>query len=128
MTPRMNATLFVSAAVGLNLISALVLKETADMKDGSMAAIGAALLIVILLNLSRVGCWAAIHKRFQLSDSYPLTSLFFPMILIASASYGEEINAPKMIGTLLITLGVVVLVTDKSPQSSTAVTDGSSHE
>jgi len=110
--------LLVSVAVGLNLVGAVVLKEAADMEHASMLMIATLIFLVVLINLLRVGFWAAIHKRFRLSDSYPLTSLFFPMILVLSALYGEEIGLAKLIGTALITLGVLILMNDNKPEVS----------
>jgi multidrug transporter EmrE-like cation transporter len=110
MNQRVLAIFLVSVAVGLNLVSAVVLKEAADMARASLLVIAALIFLVVLINLLRVALWAAIHKRFRLSDSYPLTSLFFPMILALSAFYGEEIGLAKLLGTVLITLGVLVLM------------------
>lgn len=117
MNHRILAILLVVVAVGLNLVSAVVLKEAADMKQASLLAIGALIVLVILVNLARVLFWAAIHKRFRLSDSYPLTSLFFPLILGLSALYGEEINLAKLIGTGLITFGVLILMGGERPHA-----------
>lgn len=117
MNQRLLAILLVSVAVGLNLVSAVVLKEAADMKHASLLAIGTLLFLVIIINLVRVFFWAAIHKRFRLSDSYPLTSLFFPLILALSAIYGEEIGFAKLIGTVLITLGVLILMEGEKPNA-----------
>jgi len=114
---RVLAIFLVSVAVGLSLVSAVMLKEAADMAQASYLMIAAFITLVIFINLLRVAFWAAIHKRFRLSDSYPLTSLFFPMILLLSAFYGEEIGFTKLIGTLLITLGVLVLMRDGKPET-----------
>lgn len=118
MNRRVLAILLVSVAVGLNLVSAVVLKEAADMEHASTLMIATILFLVVLINLLRVGFWSAIHKRFRLSDSYPMTSLFFPMILVLSALYGEETGLVKLIGTALITLGVLVLMIDKKSEAA----------
>lgn len=119
MNQRVLALLLVSVAVGLNLVSAVVLKEAADKQCSSLLAIAALILLVASINLLRVALWAAIHKRFRLSDSYPLTSLFFPMILALSALYGEEIGFTKIFGTALITLGVLLLMGGKKTETAT---------
>ena len=111
---RSLAILLVSFAVGLSLISAVVLKEAADMSQTSLFTITALISLVILINLLRVFFWAAIHKRFRLSDSYPLTSIFFPMIMMLSLLYGEEIGLGEIIGTSLITLGVLLLNSEQT--------------
>jgi multidrug transporter EmrE-like cation transporter len=106
---RVLAMFLVSMAVSLNLVSAVMLKEAADMAQTSLLMIAALITLVFFINLLRVVLWASIHKRFRLSDSYPLTSLFFPMILALSALYGEDIGLAKLIGTFLITLGVLMV-------------------
>lgn len=118
MNQRVLALLLVGVAVGLNLVSAVVLKEAADMRQASLLVVGSLILLVVFINVLRVFFWSAIHKRFRLSDSYPLTSLFFPMILALSALYGEEIGIAKMAGTVLITLGVLVLMEGKNSENA----------
>lgn len=98
--------MLVTTAVVLNIASAIVLKEAVELTDPTMLLLIGLLALVVLINLLRVGFWAAIHRRYRLSDSYPLTALFFPMILLLSLFYGEEIGAYKVLGTLLITIGV----------------------
>lgn len=123
MNPRLLAVPLVSIAVGLNLLSAIVLKEAANLGQvASVLVIAIFIALVVLINLLRVALWGAIHKRFRLSDSYPLTSLFFPMILVLSAYYGEEIGLGKLLGTVLITLGVLVMMSegDKHKESINA--------
>ena len=118
MIRRLLPLLLVSIAVALNLLSAIVLKEAADMGHPTLMVIAGIIMLVALINLFRVMFWAAIHRRFPLSDSYPLTSIFFPMILAISALYGESIGMGKIVGTLFITLGVVVLVTNEDGVTS----------
>jgi len=118
MNQRGLVVILVGVAVGLSLLSAIVLKEAADMRHAPVAVIGGLIGLVIIINLMRVGFWSAIHKRFRLSDSYPLTSIFFPMILVLSALYGEEIGLAKLVGTSLITLGVLILSDTKKLSAS----------
>lgn len=116
MSQRGLAILLAGVVVGLNVVSAVVLKEAADNHHSSLLVIGMLITLVALINVLRVAFWAAIHKRFRLSDSYPLTSIFFPLILAISALYGEEIGAAKLIGTGFITLGVLVLMKSEKPK------------
>lgn len=116
MKQRLLSLFLVGVAVGLNLVSAVILKEAADMGQVSFLILVVVICLVVLINLLRVTFWSAIHKRFQLSDSYPLTSLFFPMILILSAFYGEDIGLAQIIGTALITLGIIVLMSGEKPK------------
>jgi len=110
MMQRLLPLLLVSAAVMLNIMSAIMLKVAADMERPTLLIVIGFLVLVVFINLLRVVFWSAIHRRFPLSDSYPLTSIFFPMILMISVLYGEHIGLSQLIGTLLITVGVVILV------------------
>lgn len=110
MKDRRLVVILVGVAVCLNLVNAVVLKEAASLDDPTVLLIGALIMLVIVISSGRVLLWAAIHKRFNVSDSYPLTSLFFPMILVLSVWYGEEIGVAKFVGTAFITMGVFVLL------------------
>ena len=103
---RILPLLLVTVAVALNIASAIVLKEAAELADPTAVVLIGLLTLVALINLLRVVFWSAIHRRYRLSDSYPLTAIFFPMILLLSMLYGEQVGAYKIAGTLLITLGV----------------------
>lgn len=97
--------LFVGAIVGLNVSSAIVLKTLAS-QDAHLIVIGLGLGIVFLLNGLRLVVWMFANRRFPLSTTYPLTSVFFPVMLGVSFAYDEEITLSRIMGTLLITSGV----------------------
>lgn len=101
--------LLVSTTIVLNLLSAVLLKEAASSRDPALVSVAIVLFLVLALNLLRVFVWSAIHRRYPLSNSYPLTSLFFPIIMLISVYYGESIGWTEICGTLLITLGVATL-------------------
>lgn len=53
--------------------------------------------------------WMAAMTRLPLSQGYPLTSLAFVLVMIASAVFFNEPLTPwKIAGTLLIVAGIVV--------------------
>lgn len=101
--------LLVSTTIVLNLLSAVLLKEAASSRDPTLFSIALVLFLVLALNLFRVFVWSAIHRRYPLSNSYPLTSLFFPIIMLISIYYGETIGWTEICGAVLITLGVATL-------------------
>ena len=105
---QMLQLILVSVAVALNIASAIALKEAAELVQPTIVIITALVSLVVVINLLRLAFWSAIHRRYNLSDSYPLTSIFFPMILLISALYGEEIGIFKLVGTLFITIGVAL--------------------
>lgn len=54
-------------------------------------------------------CWMATMAKLDISFAYPFTSLGFVLVLLfSSLLLGENMNAYKIIGVLLIMLGIVV--------------------
>lgn len=95
----------VGCIVGLNVASGIVLKTLAD-GAYSRVIIGLGLTVVLTFNALRLLVWMFANRRFPLSTTYPLTSIFFPIMLLVSFAYGEQVNLPKVIGTVLIACGV----------------------
>jgi len=55
-------------------------------------------------------CWMAAMTKFQLSYAYPYMGLVFALLLLFSAVlFHEPITWPKLVGTALIVIGVVVV-------------------
>ena len=53
--------------------------------------------------------WLIALKKFEMTYAYPFISLTFPGILICGALlFGEQLTWSKVIGTVLIILGIVV--------------------
>ena len=53
--------------------------------------------------------WMAAMTKFQLSHAYPFMSLAFVLVLILSSLFFHEpITSPKVIGIVLVILGLVV--------------------
>lgn len=106
---RWLAISIVSLTVVIQLVSALILSAAAENYGGhrgiAIAAIGAA----IALNVLRFLLWGVAHKRFPLSRTYPLTALFFPLLLLLSFLQGDSIGVVEIAGTMLITGGVVMV-------------------
>jgi multidrug transporter EmrE-like cation transporter len=102
---RLQLTLLVSGIVGVNVASGLLLKTLADHAEGWLIT-GLGFAIVFMLNGARLVIWLLANRRFPLSTTYPLTSLFFPIMLGISYAYGEPVDLLKVVGTLLIASGV----------------------
>ena len=65
-----------------------------------------ALLATFLSGLS----WMVVLNKFQLSYAFPFTALNFIVILAASALIlGETITPPKVIGTMIVMAGILVM-------------------
>jgi multidrug transporter EmrE-like cation transporter len=121
-TRRLQLILLVSGIVGMNVASGLLLKTLADHASGWLIT-GIGFSIVFVLNGARLVIWLLANRRFPLSTTYPLTSLFFPIMLGISYAYGEPVNLLKILGTLLIASGVFWLGW-RMPRSTTAETAG----
>lgn len=105
--------------VGLNVVGGVILKALANRKNVSLILFGLGIMLVILVNGLRLLVWMFANKRFPLSTTYPLTSIFFPIMLGVSYLYGEPINTYNLLGTLLITAGVFWLGTRDLNHAST---------
>ena len=53
--------------------------------------------------------WIAALSRFELSKAYPFVGLTFVTTLLAGVVlFGEELSAPKVVGTLVVVAGVII--------------------
>ena len=60
--------------------------------------------------------WMAAMTKFQLSFAYPFMSSAFVIVLIFSVLlFGETLNLYKLLGTVLVVLGIVVLSQGYTP-------------
>ena len=103
------ALMLVLCSVALGLVSAWLLKEASLKQDVALYSLVAIFGVVATVNAGRFLLWGYIHKYYPISFSYPLSSLFFPMILLMSYYYGEKIHISQICGVILITIGVAVL-------------------
>jgi len=99
--------LVVFVAVALNILCAVLLKTVADLGDVSPWVLIASIGVVAALNGLRFLVWGVAHRKYPLSLSYPLSSMFFPMMLGVSYLYGDPVQATQVLGTGLITVGVL---------------------
>lgn len=97
---------YTTAIVGLNLMAAVAMKLLARFENLSNVIILFGIGAIILLNVLRLLVWLLANKLFPLSTIYPLTSIFYPLMLGISYFFNENISYLHIIGTLLITFGV----------------------
>lgn len=95
--------------VALQLLSAVLVKYSAEFALASVPWLGLMSLILVL-NFSRFIVWNAMHKRFPVSLAYPATALFFPCLAVMAYFLGEPVTAPQVAGVSLVTVGVLVLL------------------
>jgi drug/metabolite transporter (DMT)-like permease len=54
--------------------------------------------------------WMAAMSKFAISFAYPFMSSAFIFVMLGSAFlFGEQLNTHKILGTLIIVVGIVVL-------------------
>ena len=54
-------------------------------------------------------CWMATMSKLEISYAYPFTSLgFVAVVLLSALLFGESLNAWRLVGVLLIVVGVTV--------------------
>lgn len=107
--------ILVFSTVLITVLSSLLLDYTADQNDKTNWIVLIIIGVVFLLNLLKFGVWGWIHKKFEVSKSYPLTSIFFPLIFVVAYIKGEaEITASKVFGVTLIMIGLLVFEKQKS--------------
>lgn len=109
---RPGPLLLVLTTIVLQLAVAWLLGSVASsaphytLKLAAVAVAGA-----IGLNLLRFVVWGYAHRLYPLSQTYPLTALFFPCVLLLSYFHGDPVSIRQIIGTLLITTGALTLGT-----------------
>jgi drug/metabolite transporter (DMT)-like permease len=106
MRSRVLLQVLVFGAVALNLLNAVFMKTLAN-----QVGLGAFLLLlgmaaVLFVNGLRMLVWMYANRYFPLSTMYPLTSIYYPLMLFVSHAFGETITLPQVIGALLIAFGV----------------------
>lgn len=101
--------LIVLIAVILNVFSAVLLKSLADASSPAILWLLGGILLAVIINCMRFLVWGYALKRYPLSNTYPLASIFFPVMLVVSYLYGEPVSMNQILGTLLILCGVVTM-------------------
>lgn len=98
----------------ITLLTAMLLNYGA--KENNIFSINAGLIIFLVLSINflKFKIWGIIYNRYNLSESYPLVSLFFPLIY-AVAIYNNEavFELNKMVGILFIISGVFIMHSKK---------------
>lgn len=100
------AVVLVLGIVAINVTSGILLKILASNGGDNRLLLVLGFGTVFVLNGARLVVWLFANRHFPLSTIYPLTSLFFPVMLVVSYAYGDPITVSRLLGTLLITFGV----------------------
>lgn len=61
-------------------------------------------------------CWTVAMTRLELSEAYPFTAVNFILILLAGHYlFSESLTATRVVGTLMVVAGVVVIALSARP-------------
>ncbi|HET7396343.1 MAG TPA: hypothetical protein VFK12_07875 [Gammaproteobacteria bacterium] len=110
---NLNATVkalaVVTATVLLQLLGAILLKQAT--RTVNMGFIFPVVFIAIAFGVQgmRFLLWGYAHRRWPLSVTYPMSAVFFPLLIAVAALYGEKIAVGQWLGGLFITAGVMWL-------------------
>lgn len=106
--------IFVLLIVFLNILSAIILKEVSMHFGYDFLLIVGVSILVLILNLAKYVLWAHIHKHYSISRTLPITSIFYPLIFLVSLYYGENFNLNKILGCILIIIGIKLILDEES--------------
>jgi|GEM_PF-1224619 len=106
----------VLSTVAIQLLVAALMKELA-IRSTSHAWILLVLSVTIALNALRFAIWGHTHRHYPLSHSYPLSAMFFPLVMLLAWAYGENVTRMNAAGGALITIGVVLCLFAKPDEA-----------
>ena len=95
------------ATVAITLATALTLRAGRGLPFLSPMFV-LMIAVAIGLNVVKFVVWGMLNQRYDLSKTYPLTSIFYPLIFIVGLVMGETVfSATKLLGLLFIVVGLV---------------------
>tara|TARA_B110001452_G_C15240481_1_gene429487 strand:+ start:4473 stop:4805 length:333 start_codon:yes stop_codon:yes gene_type:complete len=101
--------LLVISTVIISVFSSLLLNFASNFQNKTTFIVFLFLSLVMTFNIFKFFLWGYIHKSYSISNSYPLTSIFFPIIFIISI-VTDEVNFSlyKLFGVLFIISGIII--------------------
>lgn len=107
------------ATILLLCLGQLLAKEGARLRATGSAAFWI-LAAAYASYLLRAGTWVAALRRLPLSLAYPLLATAYPLIMLLSAFiFGEPISVGRILASLLIGSGVLLIGTGKGDEHGT---------
>ena len=99
----------VTLTVLLQLVAAALLRQAAVASHLGLVLPAALIGVALAVHGLRFLLWGYAHRRWPLSMTYPMTAVFFPMIIVMALAYGEPIHATQASGAVLVAAGVAWL-------------------
>ncbi len=111
--------LLVLLSVLMTIASALLLDFAADRYKTVSLVVFFLLGTAVFVNVVKFVFWGWLLKRYDLSTSYPLTSIFFPLIFLTAWLREDNFRAewPQWLGMALIVAGILFFI--KNPSART---------
>ncbi|MEZ9601404.1 hypothetical protein AB4232_21685 [Vibrio sp. 10N.286.46.A8] len=92
----------------LTFITSVILSVAASKVELISFYGGLVVAIVVLINVVKFSIWGWLNNRYDLSKTYPLTAMFFPLIFIYAILIGDtDITVNKLFGLFVILLGLL---------------------
>lgn len=77
---------------------------------------------VVILSLLQLFVWSKILSKTDLSIAYPVSSLFFPLTMLASVGlFHEHVSWSAWLGGILITAGIAFVGSEKKAESNVEI-------
>lgn len=96
--------------VAMSIVTAIMLEFATHVSDRMNAVVFMIIVAVLVINIAKFWLWGWIHKRYDLSKTYPIGALFFPLIYLIAWWQGEtNLELGKLVGIALVVTGVVLL-------------------
>ena len=109
--------LLVFSTVLITVLTSLVLDYAAELENIFSSFSFFLIIIALAINTLKFGLWGWIHKHFDVSKTYPLTAIFFPIIFFVAYLKNEaEMTPTKIVGVYLIFVGIYIFEKNKKQE------------
>ncbi len=106
MNATKKALAVVTVTVLLQLTGAALLKQATLAVHLSLLITAVFIAAAFGVQSARFLLWGYAHRHWPLSMTYPMTAIFFPLLIVLAMLYGEQVAPHQWLGGLLITAGV----------------------
>lgn len=99
----------------ISILTALVLDYIQDLGYGLFSFYTImGIIFVLFLNVGKFILWNFLHKRYDLSSTYPLTAIYFPLIYIIAVLKKEVlVDIVSIISISFIFVGVYLILSNE---------------
>ena len=102
--------------VGISISTALILDHVEALHNNFFSLYTfLGILFVLALNALKFFVWYFLHKKFELSSTFPLTAIYFPLIYIISVLKNEMVvDLYSLIAIVLVFFGVYLILSSEN--------------